>query len=141
MRIMRIFIAILTLLLVSSVCVAEDSFSPWDFNRGEGAASTSVHQGKASPAAYMLKQSIRFFIHCISRVDGDRCPMYPTCSAYGLQAVEKHGFIVGVVMIADRLIHESSEMTYAPLIEVGGTVRFLDPVDNNDFWWYSKGRP
>lgn len=115
-----------------------DSFSPWDFNRGKGAALPAVHHEKTSPPAYLLKQSIRFFINYISRVDGDRCPMYPTCSAYGLQATERHGFILGVIMTADRLIHESDEMTYAPMIEVGGTVRFLDPVDNNDFWWYSQ---
>jgi len=64
--------------------------------------------------------------------------MHPTCSAYGLQATERHGFILGIILTADRLIHESDEMSFAPMVEVGGTVRFLDPVDNNDFWWYSK---
>lgn len=135
----------LTLLLISSACAAgtacsatNDSFSPWDFNKGKGAASPVMYHKKTSPPAYLLKQSIRFFINFISRVDGDRCPMYPTCSAYGLQATERHGFFLGAIMTADRLIHESDEMTYAPMIEVGGTVRFLDPVDNNDFWWYSK---
>ncbi len=135
-------------LLGSSACTAgtgysatNDAFSPWDFNEGKGTASPVVCHEKTSPPAYLLKKSIQFFIDYISRVDGDRCPMYPTCSAYGLQATERHGFFLGVIMTADRLIHESDEMSAAPMIEIGNSVRYLDSVDNNDFWWYSKGRP
>ncbi len=71
----------------------------------------------------------------ISRVDGNRCPMHPTCSRYSLEAIEKHGFLIGIVMTCDRLIHESNEMDYAPLVEVGDSVKYADPVENNDFWW------
>jgi hypothetical protein len=71
----------------------------------------------------------------ISRVDGNRCPMYPTCSHYSIEAIEKHGFLIGIIMTCDRLIHESNEMDYAPLVEVGDTVKYADPVENNDFWW------
>lgn len=71
----------------------------------------------------------------ISRVDGNRCPMYPTCSHYSLEAIGKHGLLIGIVMTFDRLIHESNEMDYAPLVEVGDAVRYADPVENNDFWW------
>jgi len=39
-------------------------------------------------------------------------------------------------MTADRLIHESNEMDYAPIINKGNKLRYLDPVSNNDFWWY-----
>ncbi|MBT8489958.1 MAG: membrane protein insertion efficiency factor YidD, partial [Deltaproteobacteria bacterium] len=83
-----------------------------------------------------LKSSVKIFIHYISKVDGDRCQMYPTCSSYSLQVIDKHGFITGIVMTADRLIHESNEMDYAPLIRVGNRFRYYDPICNNDFWWY-----
>jgi len=61
--------------------------------------------------------------------------MYPTCSSYSLQVIEKHGFFIGIVMTADRLIHESNEMDYAPIINTGNKLRYFDPVSNNDFWW------
>ena len=62
--------------------------------------------------------------------------MHPTCSAYSLQAFKKHGFSIGFMMTADRLIHEGSEMDYAPLVKVGDRYKFYDPISNNDFWWY-----
>ena len=39
------------------------------------------------------------------------------------------------MMTADRLIHEGSEMDYAPVVKVGDRYKFYDPVSNNDFWW------
>jgi len=41
-------------------------------------------------------------------------------------------------MIADRLIHERDEMTYAPTVIVNGMRRYYDPVENNDFWLSEK---
>jgi hypothetical protein len=78
---------------------------------------------------------IRFFIKYISPVDGDRCPSYPTCSQYALDAVRKHGALMGSIMAFDRLLHESDEIYRAPLIRVHGRYRYYDPVENNDFWW------
>ena len=61
--------------------------------------------------------------------------MYPTCSAYSIEAVKKHGFFIGVMMTTDRLIRENTEMDLAPLIKVSGEFRNYDSVENNDFWW------
>jgi len=83
-------------------------------------------------------QMVVFFRDVISPVDGDRCPMYPTCSEYGLQALRKHGPFLGSVMIADRLIHERDEMKYAPRVIVHGICRYYDPLENNDFWWIDE---
>jgi putative component of membrane protein insertase Oxa1/YidC/SpoIIIJ protein YidD len=61
--------------------------------------------------------------------------MHPSCSAYGIEAIEKHGFFVGILMTADRLIHESDEISLGPEIETEGRLKVHDPVENNDFWW------
>jgi hypothetical protein len=45
---------------------------------------------------------------------------------------------MGVVMTADRIIHELDEQKYAPLVKVGNRYRYLDPVRDNDFWWHSE---
>ncbi|MBW2110914.1 MAG: membrane protein insertion efficiency factor YidD [Deltaproteobacteria bacterium] len=79
-----------------------------------------------------------FFSRHISAVDGDRCPSAPTCSSYSAQAFRKHGFFVGWVMTVDRLIHEGDEGSVSPLVRRGKQLKILDPVENNDFWWYSK---
>ncbi len=79
-----------------------------------------------------------FFSEHISAVDGDRCPSNPTCSSYSAQAFRKHGFFVGWVMTVDRLIHEGDEGSVSPLVRRNGRLKILDPVENNDFWWYSK---
>lgn len=71
-------------------------------------------------------------------MDGDRCPMYPTCSQYSLLAMHKHGPFIGIIMTADRLMHEADERDFAPARKVGNRYRFIDPVENNDFWWYKK---
>ena len=84
---------------------------------------------------FVFINGIKFFRNVISPVDGDRCPMYPTCSEYGILALREHGPFLGFVMIADRLIHERDEIRYAPEIKVGNRWRYYDPLENNDFWW------
>ena len=140
MSYIKVIILLLLLIIYPlSFCVAteHDSFTPWDFNQSSS-RSISEHRiiKNISVPAYFLKSSVKFFIHYISKVDGDRCQMHPTCSSYSLQVIEKHGFFTGIVMTADRLIHESNEMDYAPLIRVGNRFRYYDPICNNDFWWY-----
>jgi putative component of membrane protein insertase Oxa1/YidC/SpoIIIJ protein YidD len=114
-----------------------EAFEPWGFN-GQSVPVRPVRhdQEVTSLPARMALAGINFFSEYVSRVDGDRCPMYPTCASYGRQAFRKHGFLTGVVMTADRLIHENTEMEYAPLVKVGTRIRYYDPVSNNDFWWY-----
>lgn len=89
------------------------------------------------PAA-LLKGGLTVFSRYISPIDGDRCNMYPTCSAYSREAIEKHGFGGGLLLTVDRLIHESNEIDRAPRIVKWGQLRFLDPVSNNDFWWHPQ---
>jgi uncharacterized protein len=88
----------------------------------------------ATPFIWLLK----IYQNYISPVKGDRCPMYPTCSAYSVQAVKKYGPVIGIAMTADRLIHESDEPSFVPYKKVGNRYRYIDPVENNDFWWHKE---
>ncbi len=94
----------------------------------------------SSPGQRLAEGGIRIFQRYISPVDGDRCPSYPTCSQYGVEAVRTHGAVIGFVMTFDRLMHESDEIRRVPLVKVGDRYRYYDPVENNDFWW-SKESP
>ncbi len=111
-----------------------DSFTPWNFNNP--AREEKITASPSFPA-YLLIQGVEIFSKYISPVDGDRCQMHPTCAAYSLQVIKKHGFFIGLMMTAGRIIHENNETDYAPLIKVRNKYRFYDPVSNNDFWWYS----
>ncbi|MBU0519259.1 membrane protein insertion efficiency factor YidD [bacterium] len=40
----------------------------------------------------------------ITDIDDHSCPMYPTCSKYGSIAINKQGFLLGSLMVYDRLL-------------------------------------
>jgi hypothetical protein len=103
--------------------------------------SGQVHSGQQQPASregllsQILIRGVRFFQTVISPVDGDRCTMTPTCSHFSLQAIQKHGPVLGFMMTADRIVHEYEEQRYVPLLRAGPSLRYYDPVENNDFWF------
>ncbi len=61
--------------------------------------------------------------------------MYPSCSEYSRQALEKYGFFMGAMIAADRLMRcGRDEMTSAPLILVHGKWKHYDPLERNISW-------
>ncbi len=78
--------------------------------------------------------AIQLYSKVISPADGPRSPSYPTSTAYGKEAIRSHGFFVGVLLIADRLIHES-DVYNGPRIMHYGVSRYYDPVKYNTYWW------
>ena len=128
----------LVLFIICPVCCcagrlsdeASSAYGPWGYARSsaelqslDGADPVSDAQCGV-PEAFVMKM-IGLFSRYISKVDGDRCAMYPTCASYGMQAVRKYGALISIVMISDRLIHEGNEMDSAPLVEVGGKMRLV----------------
>jgi len=47
---------------------------------------------------------IKFYRKYISPMKTTKCPYYPTCSMYGLEAVEKYGVIKGGFMTVWRIL-------------------------------------
>jgi hypothetical protein len=137
---LRIIISLIVLSIMPVNKTAQgDSFNPWSFglsNLNAERSGKSSHD--LSPAARTSRKVIHFFREYISSVDGDRCMMHPSCSSYGLIAIEKHGFIIGYIMTVDRLIHENNEMDIAEVIKTRGISLYHDSVENNDFWWYKE---
>lgn len=85
----------------------------------------------------VAERILSFYRDHISAVDGNRCPSYPSCSAYSAQAFKKHGLVMGWLMTVDRLIHEGrEEAAVSPRVRSDGTWKIYDPVENNDFWWH-----
>ncbi len=119
-------------LLCWSQATASD-WGPW-----ETPAQAASPVGQPTPELSLLKGGVRFFQKYISPVDGPRCPMSPTCSAYALQALDKHGPFVGTLLTVDRLFHETDEREHRHPVKFADRVRFYDPLGNNDFWLAGK---
>ncbi len=78
---------------------------------------------------------IAFYQQYLSVFIQSQCRMQPSCSAYGLQCIDRHGALVGIVMTADRLLHEGDEQLINRYVKTAGFSYCPDPVSNNDFWW------
>ncbi len=55
-----------------------------------------------------IKKLVKYFIRSyqliISPYLGNNCRFYPTCSNYAIEAIEKKGLIVGIVMAVKRIL-------------------------------------
>ena len=47
---------------------------------------------------------IKFYQKFISPFLGKNCRFYPTCSCYGIEALEKHGFLKGIYLTVKRIL-------------------------------------
>lgn len=82
-----------------------------------------------------------FYSKVISPVDGDRCPMTPSCSQYAARAIEKHGSVMGWIMACDRLQRCGRDTAaLSKTVMVGNVPLSHDPVSENDFWWFEKNQ-
>lgn len=66
---------------------------------------------------------IRFYQRFISPLSGPTCRYYPTCSAYGVKALQVHGPIKGVILTGWRLLKCN------PFTKGG-----VDPVPRRGYW-------
>jgi len=116
----------------SAPAAAADDWGPW-----KTPATSQNHKGQSplgDGSGGPLQLAVRFYQRYISPVDGPRCPMYPTCSTYALQALDKHGPLMGVFITVDRLYREIDPHEHQQPIVKGDYIRFYDPLENNDFW-------
>jgi len=62
---------------------------------------------------------IRLYQRLLSPLLGPRCRFHPTCSAYAVQALERHGVVRGSVLAARRIVrcHPLNEGGFDPVPE------------------------
>lgn len=111
--------------LMTTPAIADD-WGPWEVSK------QSQEQRAANGS--VLQTAVQLFQKYISPVDGQRCVMYPTCSSYSLQALRKHGPLMGVFLTVDRLYHEGDPIEQQHPINKWGYIRFYDPLEKNDWW-------
>ena len=124
-----------TLIVIVSVLFSTGSWSnafTSDMTSGSADDFTLKETGYMS---FLMERGVRFFQVFISPVDGDRCQMAPTCSAFGRKAFQEHGAFWGFILTFDRLTHEGDESSVSPYIYDGDRLVTFDPVENNVFLW------
>ena len=52
----------------------------------------------------ILIKMIRFYQKYLSPLKRGKCPYYPTCSAYGLEAIQKYGALKGSLLAIWRIL-------------------------------------
>lgn len=116
-----LFITVMVSLWIPAMAFADDPAGPPPSKSEKGADR---------------KSPIDLFRKFISPADGDRCPMYPSCSHYAQEAFAKEGYLKGWILTCDRLIRCGRDETrLAPTIRKKGTKYAYDPLDANTFWW------
>lgn len=130
---MVILTVLIFLLMLPNDLIAEDQMKSPD-NKKNINYSVNRNPYPVSTTLFVWKNLMSFYASVISPVDGARSPSYPTGSAYGKIAITEHGFFLGVILTADRLIHES-DLPLTPVINIYGQNRFYDPLEFNTFWW------
>ncbi len=53
---------------------------------------------------YVLIRGIRVYQKYLSPLKSVRCPYLPTCSCYGLEAIQKHGALKGSLLAIWRIL-------------------------------------
>ena len=124
-RYLLISIAVLALTAVAA--------SPWTARAQSRQPSRTDPQDQPNTP---LSGPLAFYKRFISGADGERCPMFPTCSTYASQAFAKHGPLMGWIMASDRLLRcGRDEARSGSIVKIGGQGHIYDPLENNDFWW------
>ncbi|MDA3918398.1 MAG: membrane protein insertion efficiency factor YidD [Deltaproteobacteria bacterium] len=52
----------------------------------------------------LLSLLIKFYQYFISPLTGQNCRYVPTCSAYAIEAIEKHGSLKGTALAVKRVL-------------------------------------
>ena len=125
----RVIIFFIILVLCSNTCFAEQSMTV--------AKNHYLSSERAEKQENFVLYPIKFYRNYISKADGYRCPMYPSCSQYCMEAFKKHGLFLGWIMCSDRLMRcGRDEIKLSPHVLIQGEKHSFDPVNHNDFWWH-----
>jgi putative membrane protein insertion efficiency factor len=86
---------------------------------------------ESSPVRMAMLDAIHFYRSIISPTQGARCGFYPSCSAFGLHAVQHYGPLQGIMMTADRLTRCNLFKGPGPDYPLRPDGRLYDPVTAN----------
>lgn len=121
-------------LLVRAKAAGNISAAPRSQNPGQSADTTLQEKhGESLGVSLVLfyQKHLRTF-----KNPSASCPSYPSCSDYCVQAIQKHGLVLGTFIQADRFFREFTTAGRPPFIQHRGQRLHYDPLELNDYWLY-----
>ena len=84
---------------------------------------------ESTPIRLFSTGLIRVYQKYISTQDQPACNFSPSCSRFGMGAIQRYGFFRGILLTADRLVRDNGIMlhTHYPFDEASG--KYIDPVE------------
>ncbi len=74
-----------------------------EHEKSDSVAIASENCGSLTISAKFLVMLIRCYQIILSPILGGQCRFYPTCSAYCIEAIKKHGCIKGMLLGVTRI--------------------------------------
>ncbi len=108
---------------MTAVACPDPMKSPWETKGLHIQARYETSFAKL-PVIFLVRAYQRF----ISDISGLSCPMYPSCSRFGLEAVKKHGVFLGFLMMTDRLHRCGHDLFQYRKVLIEGRIKYHDPV-------------
>ena len=101
------FIIFLCLLLLKSSPISAQHFNTKHlrqcFHPFVAKPGYSIAKNNTNELQFVFSGLFLFYKFAISSQDFNKCAFYPSCSEYGLLAVQKHGAAIGMFATLDRL--------------------------------------
>lgn len=125
--ILKLINKIIMLLLLCSISnsFAQNLKSPDEFNIEK--KKNSQEQNEISFLSFPMLITFKTYQIILGPIKGENCPMYPSCSNYGIEAVKKYN-IKGLLITADRLNRCGHDLKYYKTIIVNDQIKYLDSV-------------
>ena len=97
--------------------------------RMEGKEGWKKGIGETSELKLFSMGLIRFYQKFISTQDLPVCNFTPSCSRFGMAAIQKYGFLCGALLTADRLTRDHGMIATSHYPIDAQTGKYVDPVE------------
>ena len=84
---------------------------------------------ESTPIRLFSTGLIRLYQKYISTQDRPACNFLPSCSRFGMGAIQKYGFFRGTLLTADRLLRDNGIMMHTHYLFDEASGKYLDPVE------------
>lgn len=108
-------------------------WNPWEDLESENKELKLENPHPGGPTMLFM----RFYSKYIGPIDGPNCTFRPSCGAYCMKAIRKHGWLLGWIMGCERAMRYHRNYHLYPRTFDGDRVYMYDPVQENDFWFSS----
>ncbi len=119
-----------------------DGFGPFDSPNHPVTSDVrgSVNAGRPASSTHPLRLGFLIYRGIVGAYQGPRCPHRPSCSVYAMQALERHGLLLGSWLAAGRLLRYDTS-SGARKLRRGADGLLADPLESSTFWLKQPGHP